>query len=123
MRISDWSSDVCSSDLVERGEIGADRAFEHGGVRGIEHQAFFAHQLAGVDGFLLTRLGNVDIDPASEAVVAIPLALAVAHQHEFAGHFRLRLRPSRDGLGLRPGFESCSDPACLSFWFAVWTLC
>src|SRR3546814_12866924 len=56
----------------------------------------------------------------SEAVVEIPLALAVAQQHEFAGHFSLRLRHSRDGLGLRPGFESGSDPAGISFWCAAW---
>src|SRR3546814_14750055 len=62
MRISDWSSDVCSSDLQARNAVGAELAedrlraqiFKEGSHRG----AFFADQI----GRPVTRLGGAGDD-------------------------------------------------------------
>src|SRR3546814_19816528 len=52
MRISDWSSDVCSSDLVQLAErlTGTDRRFR-GNDAGEEHDATQADRRDDVDGF------------------------------------------------------------------------
>src|SRR5690606_9451490 len=56
-----------------------------------ELQAFLAHQATGGGRFLAPLVGEFDIDPAGEAVVQVPLALAVARQYEFTGHCRLSI--------------------------------
>jgi hypothetical protein len=40
-------------------------------------------------GFVATLVGQVDVDPAGEEVLQVPLALAVAKQHEGVRHSRI----------------------------------
>lgn len=53
----------------------------------IELQPFVLHQPAGRHSFLAALVGEFHIHPAGETVVQIPLALAMAQQYEFAGHY------------------------------------
>ncbi|MNN46844.1 hypothetical protein D3C81_1612430 [compost metagenome] len=75
--------------LGQRTLQGVDGALEHRGVGDVELQAFLAHQAAGGSRFPAPLLGQVDIHPAGEAVVQVPLALAMAQQYEFTGHCRV----------------------------------
>lgn len=68
----------------------ADRALQHRGVGAIELQAFGGHQLATGLGFGAALFGEVDVDPAGEAIFEVPLALAMAQQDQ-ARHAGLRL--------------------------------
>jgi hypothetical protein len=79
--------------LIELGEhhlLSVDRALEHRGVGDVELIALVAQQLAGGDGLVAARFGDVDVDPAGEAVFEVPLALAMTQQNEFAGAHRHR---------------------------------
>ena len=66
--------------LAQRDVEGADGALERGGIGHVEAQAFLAHQAAAGRGLGPALLGEVDVDPAGEAVLEVPLALAVAQQ-------------------------------------------
>src|SRR5690625_279413 len=57
-----------------------------GGVDDIGPDAGLLHQLAAGDGLGLALLGEGHIDPAGEQVLGVPIALAVAEQHECVGH-------------------------------------
>jgi len=63
-----------------------DGALEHRGVRHVELQPLLAQQAPGGGGFLAALFGEVHVHPAGEAVIQVPLALAMAQQYEFAGH-------------------------------------
>src|SRR3546814_13942951 len=68
MRISDWSSDVCSSDLLDRrlDRIGPGRAGEHRAI--VESARLQDQRLVG---FEERRLGiGVEVEPVGDAIVA-----------------------------------------------------
>src|SRR3546814_2269993 len=74
MRISDWSSDVCSSDLLEAGAVegaadGADAAVHH--VRRRDHVAAGARLHQRLVAQHLDRLVIEDAPVAQQAVVAV----------------------------------------------------
>src|SRR3546814_7245312 len=64
MRISDWSSDVCSSDLVE----GVERALEEAGGDGRAHVDAGVEQLGRKGGRLLGHLVEARPQPIEAAV-------------------------------------------------------
>src|SRR3546814_18266792 len=71
MRISDWSSDVCSSDLVEIGVIGL------GPDRGRVEKQFGAHQRHRARGFGIPLIpAYPDADPRSEDVPYLEAGVA-----------------------------------------------
>ena len=73
------------------GEVrGVDRAPLHGGVHDVGEQPGLTHQLAAALGLGAALLGQVDVDPAGEEVLGVPVALAVAEQDQGVGHGRLR---------------------------------
>src|SRR3546814_4432386 len=88
MRISDWSSDVCSSDLVERGEL---LRQEHALV---DDRA--AGQGADVE-LLDAVLGCALLDAAADDI-EIGLELLLADAEIVADHDLLDLGPCRVGL-------------------------
>src|SRR3546814_3195400 len=71
MRISDWSSDVCSSDLAERAARG-ERAFRTDRLyrAGIDHQVAHDPRRSGEP--LQIHVGSAPRPPASAGVDAIP---------------------------------------------------
>src|SRR5690606_4908557 len=70
--------------LVEDQPQRADRADEHGRQRDVEREARLAQRAARVAGFALALLREVDVRPAGEKILEVPVALAVAHQHQRA---------------------------------------
>src|SRR3546814_20635979 len=70
MRISDWSSDVCSSDLVERDA----RAFDHD----LEVEALRVAEVVGLDPRLVGRAAAGERDPAAAARVQVEGVQGVA---------------------------------------------
>ncbi len=75
--------------LGQRTLQGVDGALQYGGMGDVELQAFLAHQATGGGRFATPLLGQVNIDPTGEAVVQVPLALAMAQQYESTGHCRV----------------------------------
>src|SRR3546814_9749456 len=87
MRISDWSSDVCSSDLFGGGEDGVVSAHADIGA-GMELGAALAHQdVAGDDGFAAELL---HAEALSAGIAAVPGTAACL----FMGHLALLLTSS-----------------------------
>src|SRR3546814_9550692 len=78
MRISDWSSDVCSSDLLQRQIQRLDRAGLYRGEAAVEVEAPFSHQFSCRAGFFRALFRHIDIPPAGETVFQIPGGLAMA---------------------------------------------
>src|SRR3546814_10073690 len=72
MRISDWSSDVCSSDLVERSGGRRRRRTETG-------RPAFDHAAAPANGSLRARISGVDADrPAAFGAAHVEQAIFIA---------------------------------------------
>jgi hypothetical protein len=63
---------------LEHDPEGLDGALEQRGVRDIEREPLARDELAGVLGLAHAGLAERHVDPAGEAVFAVPLALAVA---------------------------------------------
>ena len=92
-----------SLDLNGRGAVGAhrvqrdpqrsDRPLEHGGVRDVEYVALAPEQLTGGLRLAPAVLRQIDVGPAGEAVLEIPLAFSVAQQDELV-HGRVRFEPA-----------------------------
>src|SRR3546814_16299363 len=102
MRISDWSSDVCSSDLVvERGDVDAgvaDLAVDVRARRGV-----FAVQGDGVEGGGQARGRLADGQVVEAAVGALGRAFAGEHADRvFAGA----------AVGVEIGRASCRERVC-----------
>src|SRR3546814_10902366 len=94
MRISDWSSDVCSSDLAELGKVHEElrqaRRLEPGAVAAFEPRSRLGYEVARCD-----AVGH----RTPEAVVVVdPQAYGVEQP---SAEFRLKLQVARviDGLG------------------------
>ena len=58
------------------------RALERRGEGHIECEPLRLQLAAGLARFLDALLGQIDVAPAGEQVFQVPLALAVAHEHE-----------------------------------------
>ncbi len=65
--------------FVERAPQGADCALQYGSVSQVESEAGLLQELASLAGFGHAFFGQVDIDPAGEAVSQVPGGFAVAH--------------------------------------------
>src|SRR3546814_16405891 len=119
MRISDWSSDVCSSDLVERdlfGDLPAALAV------GLEHVLAAVgsrasrqlHLVVGV-GDVAGALLRVAFDQGAfaadkvDAVPVVPLAVAVVHAHQHAVRVPVAAA-GHDGPPLSVGLTSTALP-------------
>jgi hypothetical protein len=61
---------------------GVDGAAQHRGVQHVGHEAAVADELSRPFGFGAALVGEVDVDPAGEQVLGVPLALAVAEQDQ-----------------------------------------
>ena len=90
---------------VEGQRGGGDRASLQRGVDDVGQEAGLDEQLPAAHGLAAALVGQVDVDPAGEEVLGVPLALAVAEQDErvvtrslpaVAGRPR-RLRPGSTG--------------------------
>src|SRR3546814_14319834 len=103
MRISDWSSDVCASDLVDRVEQSLDA---HGGVREVDEKeagTIIRTRHHDADRRAL-RTGNEGLAAVDDPVVAIAAAAGLHHGGVRAGaafvrglaHEKGRARASRD---------------------------
>src|SRR5262249_35287684 len=75
-------------ELFEHDPEGLDRALEHGRVGDIEGEALVLEQAPGGLRLPHAELAERHVHPAGEAVVEIPLALAVAQKHELGRHPR-----------------------------------
>src|SRR5687768_10092810 len=69
-------------ELLERDPERLDRSLEHGRVGHVELEALVAEQLTGCSCFGHTELAQRNIDPAREAVLEVPLTLAVSQEDE-----------------------------------------
>ena len=70
-----------------QGEVrGHDGAALQRGVHDIGEDAGLLHEVAALRGLLASLLGEGDVHPAGEQVLRVPVALAVAEQHECVGH-------------------------------------
>lgn len=72
-------------EFVEDDPEGVDGALEDGGPGAVELDAGGGELSAGLAGFLDAVVAEVDVDPAGEAVLAVPVALAVAEEDEVGG--------------------------------------
>ena len=69
---------------VQRDVRGADRTTQQRREHDVRQHALFCHQLTGVDGFLLTLLSQIDIDPAGELVGLVPFTLSVTDKNQLS---------------------------------------
>src|SRR3546814_19921869 len=67
MRISDWSSDVCSSDLIGAGQMSRVISARIAGIKAHDAELTVAGAVMASDAFFLFRDGN---HAAAEAVIA-----------------------------------------------------
>src|SRR3546814_4922570 len=90
MRISDWSSDVCSSDLLEveatEHGVSAVHRFDHRqeGAPGITHGGLVAAAFDDLFGFLLYRVGELAVTRSLTVEYLRPVLLGVSY--EFIAH-------------------------------------
>src|SRR5471032_420216 len=68
---------------VQRQPQGADRALQDRGVGHVKRETGFLEDLAGGPGFVDALFRQVDVGPASEAVIEVPGGLAVTHENDF----------------------------------------
>src|SRR3546814_20400719 len=111
MRISDWSSDVCSSDLrtalelplfearfgFPAGSIDGERVGHHAialklGARGVGFEVALHHSEQLVEGLVSNEAGGQSIDARRRA------AQTVGHRHHVAGPAPQLRRPRRTPL-------------------------
>src|SRR3546814_7428145 len=119
MRISDWSSDVCSSDLAalavqafqQRGFLAADigtGAHAHFEVEIVSRAADFGTEAAGIAGDLDGSLRNADGVRVFRA--AVDVALGGAHRVAGDGH----ALDQHEGIADRKSTRLNSSPYCES---------
>ena len=85
--------------LLQRQVQGPDGPGQHGGVGHVHAEARLGEERSGRAGLLFPLSGQIHVPPAGEAVLEVPLALAVAEQHErphAAGAYRRRLLDASD---------------------------
>ena len=68
--------------FVENEPKGAYRPLEHRGVRDVKGESLSAQPRARIPRLLHALRGEIDIDPAREPVLPIPLALPVTEKHQ-----------------------------------------
>ena len=56
------------------------------GVQDVGQEAGLVQELAAAPGLRLALVGQVDVDPAGEQVLRVPLALPVTEQHQRRSH-------------------------------------
>src|SRR3546814_17059034 len=92
MRISDWSSDVCSSDLLEveatEHGVSAVHRFDHRqeGAPGITHGGLVAAAFDDLFGFLLYRVGELAVTRSLTVEYLRPVLLGT--DYEFTARVR-----------------------------------
>src|SRR3546814_7079035 len=118
MRISDWSSDVCSSDLVEvgEGEFAVARADQAADLQ----PEMFQH----LADFAVLALGQRHFDPliAPRAAFEIGVDLAVANAVDLDPHrefFELRLADVAEGARAVGAIDPARGEFELALEFAV----
>jgi hypothetical protein len=67
--------------LLEHGPQRLDRTLQHRRERDVEREAGLLQQCRGLLGFAHSLLGQPDVGPAGEAILLVPLRLAVTQQH------------------------------------------
>src|SRR3546814_8832539 len=101
MRISDWSSDVCSSDLVFQDPYGS--LSPRMSIAQIVEEGLKVHGIgadaAERDALVMQALEEVDLDPDSRN----------RYPHEFSGGQRQRVAIAR-ALVLKPRFVVLDEP-------------
>src|SRR3546814_3880786 len=103
MRISDWSSDVCSSDLVRR-QVVAQAAHS-----GDELRQRLARQRAPAPGHLAPPVGRVDL-PRHVRQVEVALGAQVVHDGSQRAHGAVRTaRAGGDALPVARSEEHTSE--------------
>src|SRR3546814_12997576 len=124
MRISDWSSDVCSSDLVALGILDDLRSLCHLDRAGLVNAG-------GNDGGLAARdsRGGVRIRPGNDLHHAFQGVVMVTWVDAFRGvtEGKIRALPQSRGLGERRttdllsplGRASCRDRGCQYVYISV----
>src|SRR3546814_3074643 len=112
MRISDWSSDVCSSDLVRS----KGKATAAAGMQGFEHRLPATASQAE----LIALVDTLNADPAVDGIlVQLPLPKHIDEQAIIT-----RIDPDKDVDGFHPvhagrlatgleGFVTCTPLGCL----------
>ena len=95
-----------------------DRTAQHGGEGDVERVSVGGEDPGGLSGFFHALLGQSDIGPASETILAIPETLAVAEEHEFMHDSLLCLgataaRAGPHAMSTRSG-QSIEDGAALA---------
>src|SRR3546814_10382095 len=115
MRISDWSSDVCSSDLSSQRSVVTVVGIEGFGGRGRGDEGSVAPVDAGEAGFVLRAVGRTAPRRLGREVeVALPHGLAVAVRAAFEV---LTVLPHGHGSVLRPGRQR--QPTLPSIWSSM----
>ena len=70
-----------------QGQVGGvDGATQQRGVDDVGKEVLLLEQVSGVTGLALALLVEIDVHPAGEEVLGVPLALAVAEQDELYSH-------------------------------------
>src|SRR3546814_5620195 len=85
MRISDWSSDVCSSDLVDEIRSAGGRAVAD------THSVASADGAAAVVATALATFGSLDV-LVNNAAISVSAPFDVMTPHDFRGHIDINLR-------------------------------
>src|SRR3546814_11950436 len=93
MRISDWSSDVCSSDLLDDAPVAQDE-FVHLGTHPMHREADQTHALIGVEA--LDRLHQADIAFLDQVAHAQAVALITARYVHHKAQMPIGRAPSRE---------------------------
>ena len=78
--------------LVQHQVERALRALERRGEGDIEHDALALELAPGLARFRDALLGQVDVTPAGEQVLQVPVALAVPHEHKKSVGHSIRFR-------------------------------
>src|SRR3546814_14870963 len=104
MRISDWSSDVCSSDLLLMSGLTAQQALQ----RTIEHREIFHDEMVG----LMRQIMRGDVSPLMTSAILTGLRV----KKETVGEIAAGAQVLREQIGR----ESCRGRGCQYGVFGVW---
>src|SRR3546814_5391635 len=105
MRISDWSSDVCSSDLIRSGEYHMGKAFDltsDGLIGGLSNaRCSIVRPTCHADQNVLFRPAALRIHFPKLLEIDLELASAIGECGSIVGNVRIRLLTQPDQVGAR----------------------